>query len=95
MVAAITLYSADGALGFLLFFATKSKAGSKSGQHAVKLSLQQQIDRSRATAKEYDHAYRRDVEVIKSIEESLISVFNKVRVVQQHPAAMGKSWEFC
>lgn len=57
------------------------QAGSKSGQHAVKLSLQQQIDRSRATAKEYDHAYRRDVEVIKSIEESLISVFNKVRAL--------------
>lgn len=57
------------------------KAGSKSGQHAVKLSLQQQIDSSRATAKEYDQAYRRDVEVIKSIEESLISVFNKVRAV--------------
>eukprot|EP00903_Cladosiphon_okamuranus_P010122 g9585.t1 len=55
-----------------------TQAGSKNGQHAVKLSLQQQIDRSRATAKEYDHAYRRDVEVIKSIEESLISVFNKV-----------------
>lgn len=44
----------------------------------MKLSLQLQIDRSRATAKEYDHAYSRDVEVIKSIEESLISVFNKV-----------------
>lgn len=55
------------------------KAGSKRGQQAVKLSLQQQIDRSRATAKEYDQAYSRDVEVIKSIEESLISVFNKAR----------------
>ncbi|CAM9611440.1 unnamed protein product, partial [Scytosiphon promiscuus] len=55
-----------------------TQAGSKRGQQAVKLSLQQQIDRSRTTAKDYDRAYSRDVEVIKSIEESLISVFNKV-----------------
>ncbi|CAM9835805.1 unnamed protein product [Pylaiella littoralis] len=55
-----------------------NQARSKRDQQAVKLSLQLQIDRSRATAKEYDHAYSRDVEVIKSIEESLISVFNKV-----------------
>lgn len=61
------------------FVPNTEKAGSKRGQQAVKLSLQQQIDRSRATAKEYDQAYSRDVEVIKSIEESLISVFNKAR----------------
>lgn len=42
------------------------------------MSLQQQIDRSRVTAEIYDRAYSRDVEVIKSIEDSLISVFNKV-----------------
>lgn len=58
---------------------TNPKAGSKRDQQAVKLSLQQQIDRSRATAEVYDQAYSRDVDVIKSIEESLISVFNKVR----------------
>ena len=56
----------------------------------MKLSLQQQIDRSRATAKEYDHAYRRDVEVIKSIEESLISVFNKASQVRDVPFIVRK-----
>ncbi|CAM9968065.1 unnamed protein product, partial [Ectocarpus fasciculatus] len=55
-----------------------TQAGSKKSQQAVKLSLQQQIDRYRSTAKDHDRAYGRDVEAIKSIEESLISVFNKV-----------------
>lgn len=54
------------------------KTRSQRDQQAVKMSLQHQIDRSRATAEVYDQAYSRDVEVIKSIEESLISVFNKV-----------------
>lgn len=54
------------------------KVGNKHHQHAVKLSLQQQIDRSRASAEMFDRAYSRDVEVIKSVEENLISVFNKV-----------------
>lgn len=55
-----------------------TKAGSKSDQHAVKRSLQQQIDRSRSMAEMHDHAYSKDVEVIKSVEDGLISVFNKV-----------------
>lgn len=61
------------------------QAGRKRDQQAVKMSLQQQIDRSRATAEMYDQAYSRDVEVIKSIEDSLISVFNKVSEVVAWP----------
>ncbi|CBJ29526.1 outer dynein arm docking complex protein oda-dc [Ectocarpus siliculosus] len=63
---------------FKLINELNKEAGSKKSQQAVKLSLQQQIDRYRSTAKDHDRAYGRDVEAIKSIEESLISVFNKV-----------------
>ncbi|CAM9192722.1 unnamed protein product [Ascophyllum nodosum] len=70
-----------------------TQAGIKRNQQAVKQSLQRQIDRSRASAETYDQAYSRDVEVIKSIEESLISVFNKVgsndKAVSKQLAAMG------
>lgn len=54
------------------------QAGRKRDQQAVKICLKQQIDRSRSSAEVYDLAYSRDIEVIKSIQDSLISVFNKV-----------------
>ncbi|CAM9435682.1 unnamed protein product, partial [Discosporangium mesarthrocarpum] len=55
-----------------------SQAGKKMDQQRVKAGLQEQIDHSRTSAKGYDQTYARDIKVIKSIEESVISVFNKV-----------------
>ncbi|CAM9631789.1 unnamed protein product, partial [Choristocarpus tenellus] len=55
-----------------------SQTGKKSDQQKVKAGLQERIDRSRVSAEGYDGAYCRDIEVIKSIENSLMSVFNKV-----------------
>eukprot|EP00953_Heterococcus_sp_UTEX-ZZ885_P026409 14260-Heterococcus_DN1.PRE.3 len=44
----------------------------------MKAELQHQIVKARAKAEDHDAAYRRDLDVIKSVEESLTSVFNKV-----------------
>ncbi|CAM9322362.1 unnamed protein product [Chrysoparadoxa australica] len=49
-----------------------------SRQERMKAELQAQIERSKSKAEEFDEQYRRDLDVIKSIEESIVSVFNRV-----------------
>jgi hypothetical protein len=57
---------------------TLTRHSRKSDQQQMKAELQHQIVKARAKAEDYDAAYRRDLDVIKSVEESLTSVFNKV-----------------
>jgi hypothetical protein len=58
--------------------AALTRHSRKSDQQQMKAELQHQIVKARAKAEDYDAAYRRDLDVIKSVEESLTSVFNKV-----------------
>jgi hypothetical protein len=53
------------------------------GQQQRKADMQEQIERAKARVQEHDLSYRRDLDVLRAVEETLTSVFNKVGVTDE------------